>query len=141
MVKFLKPGKVVILLNGRQAGKKAVIINNMDDGSKERPYSHAIVAGIEKYPLKVTKDMNKKKLSRRSRVKPFLKVVNVSHLLPTRYGLDIKVSTRLTSETLKAPPRSSVCPRRSRGSSKRGTSPARTSGSSPSSGSKFPHTL
>eukprot|EP00695_Tsukubamonas_globosa_P001054 TRINITY_DN19_c0_g1_i8.p1 TRINITY_DN19_c0_g1~~TRINITY_DN19_c0_g1_i8.p1 ORF type:complete len:136 (+),score=80.00 TRINITY_DN19_c0_g1_i8:73-480(+) len=101
MVKFLKPGKVVILLNGRQAGKKAVIINNMDDGSKERPYSHAIVAGIEKYPLKVTKDMNKKKLSRRSRVKPFLKVVNVSHLLPTRYGLDIKVSTRLTSETLK----------------------------------------
>ena len=29
MAKFLKPGKVVVVLNGRYAGKKAVIVKNM----------------------------------------------------------------------------------------------------------------
>jgi len=28
-------------------------------------------------------------ISRRSRVKPFVKVINYSHLLPTRYSLDV----------------------------------------------------
>ncbi|KAL6059547.1 60S ribosomal protein L27B [Balamuthia mandrillaris] len=93
MPKFLKPGKVVILLNGRYAGKKALIVDVNEDGSKDRPYGHAIVAGIDKYPLKVTKSMGKKKIAKRSRVKPFVKVVNFNHMMPTRYGiadLDLK---------------------------------------------------
>lgn len=53
MVKFLKPNKVVVLLQGRYAGRKAVIVKNFDDGTKERPYGHAIVTGIAKYPRKV----------------------------------------------------------------------------------------
>ncbi len=53
MVKFLKQNKVVVLLQGRYAGRKAVIVKNFDDGTKERPYGHAIVAGIAKYPRKV----------------------------------------------------------------------------------------
>jgi len=53
MVKFLKANKVVVLLQGRYAGRKAVIIKNFDDGTKERPYGHAIVCGIAKYPRKV----------------------------------------------------------------------------------------
>lgn len=53
MVKFLKPNKVVVLLQGRYAGRKAVIVKNFDDGTKERPYGHAIVCGIAKYPRKV----------------------------------------------------------------------------------------
>ena len=53
MVKFLKPGKVVILLTGRYAGKKAVIIKNNDDGTSGRPYGHAIVCGLAKEPRKV----------------------------------------------------------------------------------------
>jgi len=40
-------------LQGRYAGRKAVIVKNFDDGTKERPYAHAIVAGIAKYPRKV----------------------------------------------------------------------------------------
>jgi hypothetical protein len=43
----------VVLLQGRYAGRKAVIVKNFDDGTKERPYAHAIVAGIAKYPRKV----------------------------------------------------------------------------------------
>merc|ERR1711924_286308 len=43
MVKFLKNNKVVILLTGRYAGKKAVIVRNYDDGTSSRPYGHALV--------------------------------------------------------------------------------------------------
>lgn len=69
-----KPGKVTIILQGRQAGKKAVVIKQLDEGTKERPYPHAIVAGIERYPRKVTKRMGAKTLAKRSKVKPFIKV-------------------------------------------------------------------
>ena len=44
-------------------------------GTQDRAYGHALVAGIERYPRKVTKAMSKKKLTKRSRVKPFVKVV------------------------------------------------------------------
>jgi large subunit ribosomal protein L27e len=53
-----------------------------------------LVAGIEKYPLRVTKQMSQKKIERRSKVKPFVKIVNYNHLMPTRYtvaaDLDLK---------------------------------------------------
>lgn len=44
-----------------------------------------MVAGIEKYPLRVTKQMSQKKIERRSKVKPFVKTVNYNHIMPTRY--------------------------------------------------------
>ena len=34
------------MLNGRQAGKKAVIIKVAEEGTKDRKFAHAIVAGI-----------------------------------------------------------------------------------------------
>eukprot|EP00959_Pyramimonas_sp_CCMP1952_P383850 8044229-Pyramimonas_sp.AAC.4 len=45
--------KVVVLLNGRYAGRKAVIVKNFDDGTSGRQYGHALVAGIATYPRKV----------------------------------------------------------------------------------------
>ena len=84
MVKFLTAGKVVLILNGRYAGKKAVIVKNFDDGSKERPYGHALVVGIEKAPLAITKSMGQKRIAKRSKVKPFVKIVNYNHIMPTR---------------------------------------------------------
>ena len=80
----MKSGKVVILLGGRYAGRKAVIIKNYDEGSQEKPYGHALVAGISRYPLRVTKPMGKKRVAKRSRVKAFVKVCNYNHLMPTR---------------------------------------------------------
>ena len=41
---------------------------------QERPYPHAIVAGVDRYPRKVTKGMGKKRIEKRSKVKPFIKV-------------------------------------------------------------------
>jgi len=91
MVKFLKPNKVVIVLSGRYAGRKAVIVKNFDQGTEKRPYGHALVAGIDKYPLRITMGMTKKKVAKRSRVKPFVKVLNYQHVFPTRYSLDLDV--------------------------------------------------
>ena len=48
-----QPGKVIVLLTGRYAGKKAVIVKNQDDGTSSRPYGHAIVCGLAKEPRKV----------------------------------------------------------------------------------------
>ncbi|ORY46541.1 hypothetical protein BCR33DRAFT_715593 [Rhizoclosmatium globosum] len=85
MVKFLKSGKVVLVLSGRYAGRKAVIVKNFDEGTGSKPYPHAVIAGIERYPLKITKGMGQKKIAKRSKVKPFIKTVNYNHILPTRY--------------------------------------------------------
>lgn len=49
----MQPGKVVILLSGRYAGKKAVIVKNVDDGTSSRSYGHALVCGLAKEPRKV----------------------------------------------------------------------------------------
>ncbi len=60
-------------------------IQNIDDGTSDRPYSHALVAGIDRYPRKVTTTMGKKKIAKRSKIKAFVKVFNYNHLMPTRY--------------------------------------------------------
>ena len=57
-----------------------------------------------RYPLKVTKSMGKKKVAKRSKVKPFIKVVNYAHLLPTRYMLELEsLKGSVTSDTFKEP--------------------------------------
>ncbi|KAG8216111.1 60S ribosomal protein L27, partial [Butyriboletus roseoflavus] len=95
---------VAIVLQGRQAGKKVVVIKQLDEGTKERPYPHAIVAGIERYPRKVTRRMGAKKVQRRSRVKPFIKTVNYSHLFPTRYALELEsLKGAAAAETFREP--------------------------------------
>lgn len=45
---------------------------------------------IERYPSKVTRRMGKKKVDKRSKVKPFIKVANYNHLMPTRYTLELE---------------------------------------------------
>eukprot|EP00298_Acanthocystis_sp_HF-20_P013775 c20501_g1_i3.p1 GENE.c20501_g1_i3~~c20501_g1_i3.p1 ORF type:complete len:146 (+),score=44.97 c20501_g1_i3:56-493(+) len=102
--KFLKQGKIVILLHGRYAGRKAAIVKNFDEGSgSNRPYGHCLVVGIDKYPLKVTKSMGVKKVARRSRVKPFVKVVNYNHIMPTRYTLDADLKAMVTPDAATNP--------------------------------------
>ena len=40
MVKFMKPGKVCIVLAGKYAGKKAIIVKQQDDGTQVRVLSY-----------------------------------------------------------------------------------------------------
>jgi large subunit ribosomal protein L27e len=81
----MKPGRVVVMLSGRRAGCKAVIVKQHDEGKKDRKFSHALVAGIQRAPLRVTRKMSSKKIARRSKLKPFVKLVNYNHILPTRF--------------------------------------------------------
>jgi len=103
-MKFLKVGRVGIITRGRYAGKKVVIVRVHDEGTKTHPFGHALVAGIERYPSKVTKTMSKKRSAKRSKVKPFIKAVNFNHLMPTRYTLELEtLKGVIAAETFKEP--------------------------------------
>ena len=84
---------VVLVLSGRFAGRKAVIIKPNDEGTSEKPFGHALIAGVDQYPRKVTKRMGKKKMVKRSKIKPFLKVINSQKSLIESLGLIVKCSS------------------------------------------------
>ena len=104
----MKAGKVVVMLNGRYAGCKAVVVKVLegsDDrkakGSKAR--NQLIVVGLSQAPKAVTKAELKKNLKldgkskevadksvqKRQRVKTFVKLVNFTHVMPTRYNVEL----------------------------------------------------
>uniref|UniRef100_A0A6N2MJ05 60S ribosomal protein L27 n=1 Tax=Salix viminalis TaxID=40686 RepID=A0A6N2MJ05_SALVM len=88
MVKFLKTNKAVIILQGKYAGRKAVIVRSFDDGTRDRATS------------KVIKKDSAKKTAKKSRVKCFIKLVNYQHLMPTRYTLDVDLKDVVTADCL-----------------------------------------
>jgi len=101
-MKFLKVGRVAIITRGRYAGKKVVIIQPVDQGTKQHPFSYALVAGIERYPSKVTRRMGKKRVEKRSKVKPFIKMINYNHIMPTRYTLELEgLKSVISNDTFK----------------------------------------
>ena len=102
MGRFIKQGRVVILLSGRYAGKKAVVVKTFDDGNTQRKFAHCLVAGIVKHPLFITKNMSEKKQQRRTRVRPFVKYVNYQHIIPTRYLVsgELDLKTVVTDEKM-----------------------------------------
>ncbi|KAL1137744.1 hypothetical protein AAG570_009440 [Ranatra chinensis] len=104
MGKIMKSGRVVLVLSGRYAGRKAIILKTYDEGTQEKPYGHALIAGIDRYPRKVHKRMSKKKIAKRSKIKPFLKVMNYNHLMPTRYTVaDITSDQKVIPKDIKDP--------------------------------------
>merc|ERR1712146_301954 len=76
------------------------IIVKAFEGTTERKFGHALVAGLERPPLKATRAMDKKKIEKRSRCKPFVKFINLRHLMPTRY--QVKESQIDVKSTVKA---------------------------------------
>jgi large subunit ribosomal protein L27e len=64
---------------------------------------HLEVAGIDRYPRKVVKAMGKAKLEKRSKIKPFLKVVNFNHIMPTRLVLKLLILDDNMPLTIKPP--------------------------------------
>ena len=81
---------------------QVVIVQPQDAGNKSHPYPHAVVAGIERYPSQITRRMSKARQAKRSKVKPFIKVINYNHLMPTRYTLELEgLKGVVSSETFK----------------------------------------
>ena len=101
MVKFYRPGKVVVVLNGRNAGSKGIIVKTNYESTKERKYPHCVVVGLSKGPKKPTKrniaklqqrikklESSKDSIDKINALKSFgvfIKAYNMSHLLATRY--------------------------------------------------------
>merc|ERR1712071_571905 len=98
MGRFIKSGRVVILTAGKYAGRKAVVVKETNEGTQDRLYGHALVAGIDRYPRKVTKSMGKKKIAGRNKMKAFIKVINYNHVMPTRYSVDIPVNKEVVNK-------------------------------------------
>lgn len=97
-------GKVVIILQGRHAGKKAVVVKTFEDGNSDKRFSHCLVAGLARNPRKVTKAMSKEKVEKRSKaMKPFVKYINVRHVFPTRYVVDIDLKKAVDEAELVDP--------------------------------------
>mmetsp|Transcript_20353 Transcript_20353/g.46719 ORF Transcript_20353/g.46719 Transcript_20353/m.46719 type:complete len:148 (+) Transcript_20353:74-517(+) len=94
MGKFIKAGRVVVLLQGRYSGKKGIVVKTFDEGTKARPFGHCLVAGVENAPRKVTKKMSKKKVTKRSRIKPFVKYINYNHMMVTRYQIPTEIDSK-----------------------------------------------
>jgi large subunit ribosomal protein L27e len=123
----IKSGKVVIVLSGRFAGRKAVVVKARDEGNATKKFGHALgnynisrwipsvflrllvtfylccfchhlVAGIDRYPRKVVRAMGKAKLDKKIKIKPFVKVLNFNHVMPTRYSLDLDLK-KIVDET------------------------------------------
>ena len=88
---IIKSGKVVIVLAGRFAGRKAVVVKTFDEGSGDKHFGHCLIAGIDRNPRKVTNKMSKAKVEKRSKMKPFVKYVNYNHIMPTRYVVDMEL--------------------------------------------------
>ena len=94
------------MLNGRYAGKKAIIMRTNYENSKDKKFPHCLVVGLSKTPRRVTKASLKKleekvkrietkenankevvteRLARLKRMGVFIKTYNMTHLLATRY--------------------------------------------------------
>ncbi|KAL2479423.1 60S ribosomal protein L27-3 [Abeliophyllum distichum] len=102
MVKFLKPNKAVVILQGRYARRKAVIVRNFDEGTRDRPYGYCLVSRLAKYPHKVIRKDSAKKQANKSRVKCFIKLANYNHNMPTRSTLDVDLKDLVTLDCLQS---------------------------------------
>ena len=116
MGKFYKPGKVVVVLNGRYAGRKGIIVKSNYESVRDRKYPHCMVVGLSKGPRKPTKrnlaklqdkikklesskDSNEKITALKS-FGVFIKTYNMTHLLATRYQVKEDFGINKTLEKL-----------------------------------------
>jgi len=75
-------------------------VKTFDDSTSDKRFSHCLIAGIDRLPRKVTKAMSKKKVEKRSKIKPFVKYVNLRHVFPTRYIVDMDLKKTVGEEEL-----------------------------------------
>lgn len=92
------------MLSGRHAGKKAIVVKTFDEGNSEKRFPHILVAGLARNPRTVTKTMSKKKVEKRTKtLKPFIKYINVRHVFPTRYTVDLDLKAAVDEADLVDP--------------------------------------
>ena len=79
----------MVILSGKYAGKKAVIVKVNENANDKHKFPHAVVVGVERPPRKVVRAMDEKKINKKTQMKVFTKVMNLQHFMPTRFGIDL----------------------------------------------------
>ena len=84
---LIKPGRFVIILQGRHAGQKALVAAVYPTGTETHKFPTAVVIGLDQSPSKVSKTMTQYQLVRKTQVRVFVKQMNFNHLLVTRFTI------------------------------------------------------
>mmetsp|Transcript_6294 Transcript_6294/g.14469 ORF Transcript_6294/g.14469 Transcript_6294/m.14469 type:complete len:145 (-) Transcript_6294:1002-1436(-) len=87
MVELYKSGRVIIILNGKHAGKKGFVIESSK--LKNNPTRKVLILGIKKELKNIKRNMKNNKILNRLKFKTFFKMINVKHVFPTRYVVEI----------------------------------------------------
>lgn len=84
---------IVVITNGRLAGKKAVVLREIDE-------HHIFVAGIAHTPVASEDYIPAWQKRRNARFLTFLKKININHVLATRYKADIGLADLKADEAI-----------------------------------------
>lgn len=90
---IFKPSMIVVITNGRLAGKKAVVLREIDE-------HHIFVAGIAHTPVASEDYIPAWQKRRNARFLTFLKKININHVLATRYKADIGLADLKADEAI-----------------------------------------
>lgn len=83
---LFEPNTIVIVLKGRFAGKKGIVVSSSVENNR---YT---IVGIEKVPKEIREDMSERAKQRNLKMKVFVKTLNGGHILATRYKSDIDLA-------------------------------------------------
>ena len=72
-----------------------VIMKSIEDGTSDTAHSHALVAGTNHSPCRVTAAM-----AERSKIKSFVKVYHDNHLRPTAYSVGIPLDETVANKNI-----------------------------------------
>ncbi|ORD95162.1 ribosomal prt L27 [Enterospora canceri] len=81
---IFKKNMIVVLTNGRLAGKKAIVLNVIDENS-------ILVGGINRVPYEVKEHAASWEKRKAAKFLTFIKKVNIKHSIASRYKEDIDV--------------------------------------------------
>ena len=84
---------IVVITNGRLAGKKAVVIGELDE-------HHIVVAGINRIPVKSEDYLPSWEKRRNEKFLTFIKKINMNHVFATRYRADVGLSKLSATEAV-----------------------------------------
>lgn len=79
---IFKQNMIVVITNGRHAGKKGVVVKELDEHT-------ILVAGVERVPVESADYMPSWQKRRNEKFATFIKKINIRHALATRYKADI----------------------------------------------------
>mmetsp|Transcript_61 Transcript_61/g.89 ORF Transcript_61/g.89 Transcript_61/m.89 type:complete len:141 (-) Transcript_61:3895-4317(-) len=85
---FQQTGRIVVLLKGKYAGRKAIIYDKLNSKKDKKNPDKVYLFGIKNYPKRIIRKMNFERKIRKSNVKIFFRKVNSRHVFLTRYIFD-----------------------------------------------------